>query len=171
MWWLKWQLNANLSEQRRLWRVCTFAQAYISLRHCTKSLVLPKMAICVLFTPAANTLVSLHICAGKVTGQCDKYEDLLCWQQRLLGVCTFAQACLSLRHGIEAEMAIYVNSECCGESAPTTTALLCNHQCVHQCFKKCSQCVVIKFLNKTFASLPRKKYKLVIVFGCYFMVI
>ena len=37
-----------------------------------------KMAICVLFTPAANTLVSLHICAGKVTGQCDTYHDLLC---------------------------------------------------------------------------------------------
>ena len=27
---------------------------------------------------------------------------------------------------------------------------------LYQCFKKCSQCVVIKFLNKTFASLPRK---------------
>ena len=63
MWWLKWRLNANLCEHGRLWQVCTFAQAYLSHRHCTKSLVLPKMAICVLFTPAVNTLVSLHICA------------------------------------------------------------------------------------------------------------
>ena len=36
------------------------------------------------------------------------------------------------------------------------------HICVtisalYQCVKKCSQCVVIKFLNKTLASLPRKK--------------
>ena len=87
--------------QRRLWRVCTFVQAYLSLRHCTKFIVLSKMAICVLLTPAANTLVSLHICAGKVTGQCDKYQDLLCCQRRLLGVYTFAQARLSLRQSIE----------------------------------------------------------------------
>ena len=65
-------------------------KAYLSLRHCTKSLMLPKMAICVLFTLAANTLVSLHICAGKVNGQCDKYQDLLCWLRMLLGVCKFA---------------------------------------------------------------------------------
>ena len=136
MWWLKWRLNANLCEQRRLWRVCTFAQAYLSHRHCTKSLVLPKMAICVLFTPAANTLVSLHICAGKVTRQCGKYLDLLCCQRRLLGVCTNSQARLSLRHSIEISCAglngdicnVYVISECCGESAPATTSLLCNHQ-------------------------------------------
>ena len=101
MWWLKWRLNAILFKQRRLWRVCTFAQANISLRHCTNSLVLPKMAICVPFMPAANTLVSLHICTGKVTGQCDKYLDLLCWQRMLFGVCTFAQAHLSLHHSIE----------------------------------------------------------------------
>ena len=44
-------------------------ESYLSLRHCTKSLVLPKMAICVLFTPAANILVSLHICQSKVTRQ------------------------------------------------------------------------------------------------------
>ena len=28
---------------------------------------------------------------------------------------------------------------------------------LYQCIKKCSQCVVIKFLNKTLAILPRKK--------------
>ena len=138
MWWLKWRLNANLCEQRMLWWVCTSAQAYLSHRHCTNSLVLPKMAICVLFTPAANTLVSLHICTGKVTRQCGKYLDLLCWQGRLLGVCTFAQARLSLRHSIEISCAgwngdfcnVYVNSKCCGESALATTSFLCNHQCV-----------------------------------------
>ena len=121
MWWLKWRLNANLCEQLRLWRVCTFAQSNLSLRHCTKSLVLPKMAICVLFTPAANTLVSLHICAGKVTGQCDKYQDLLCLQRRLLGVCTFAQARLSLRHSTE---------KSCADSNSDLCAHLGNHQCV-----------------------------------------
>ena len=138
MWWLKWRLNANLCEQRRLWRVCTFAQTDLSLRHCTKSLVLPKMAICVLFTPAANTLVNLHICAGKVTGQCDKYQDLLCWQRRLLGVCTFALARLSLRHSTEKSCAdsnsdlcaVYKNSECCGEAVLATMAHLGNHLCV-----------------------------------------
>ena len=96
------------------------------------------MAICVLFTPAANTLVSLHICAGKVTGQCDKYQDLLCWQRRLLGVCTFALARLSLRHSTEKSCAdsnsdlcaVYKNSECCGEAVLATMAHLGNHQCV-----------------------------------------
>ena len=44
---------------------------------------------------------SAHVRAGKVTGQCNKHQDLLCWQQRLLGVCTFAQARLSLLHSIE----------------------------------------------------------------------
>ena len=86
----------------------------------------------------ANTLVSLHISTGKVTRQCDKYQDLLCWQWRLLGVCTFAQARLSLCHSIEISCAgwygdfynVFVNSECCGESALATTWLLCNHQCV-----------------------------------------
>ena len=52
---------------------------------------------------------------------------------------------------------VYVNRECCDESAPATTVHLCNHQCVVSMRLKCSQCVVIRFLNKTFASLPRKK--------------
>ena len=123
------------------------------------------MAICVLFTPVANTLVSLHICAGKVTGQCNKYQDLLCWQQRFLGVCTFAQARQSLLHSIEismlVEMAIFVSFMW------TANDVVSLHQqpqdfcatisALYQCFKKCSQCVVIKFFNKTFASLPSKK--------------
>ena len=77
------------------------ASLHISTGFTTVQNLLPKMAICVLFTPAANCLVSLHICAGQVIGQCDKYQDLLCWQRRLLGVCRFAQARLSLRHSIE----------------------------------------------------------------------
>ena len=83
-------------------------------------------------------MVSLHICPGKVTGQCNKYQDLLCWQQRLLGVCTFGQARLSSRPGTEISCAgsnndlctVYKNSEFCGESAPATMAHLGNHQCV-----------------------------------------
>ena len=131
------------------------------------------MAICVLFTPAANSLVSLHICAGKVTGQYNKYQDLLCWQQRLFGVCTFAQARLSFftvsKYHVLVEMVIFVTFMC------TANDVVSLHQqppdfcatisALYQCFKKCSQCVVIKFLNKTFVSLPRKK----IQSGCYYM--
>ena len=90
-----------------------------------------QMAIECHFVRAAKELASLHICtglplpsslykiscaalnadlcaihasseySGKVTGQCNKYQDPLCWQQRRLGVCTFAQARLSLLHSIE----------------------------------------------------------------------
>ena len=50
----------------------------------------------------------------------------------------FAQARLRFRHSIEIACAgrngdlcnVYVNSEYCGESAPATTALLCNYKCV-----------------------------------------
>ena len=52
---------------------------------------------------------------------------------------------------------VYKNSECCGEAAPATIAHLGNHQCVVSMRKKCCQCVVIKFLNKTLANSPRKK--------------
>ena len=97
-------------------------------------------------------------------------------QRRLWRVCTFAQAHLSLRHSTEISCAdsksdlcaVYKNSECCGEAVPATMAHLGNHQCVVSVHQKCSQCVVIKFLNKTFASLPRKKYKVVIVFWMLF---
>ena len=107
--------------------------------------------------------------AQAVTGQCNTYQDLLCSQKRLW---TFAQARLSLLHSIEISCAdwngdfcyVYVSSEWCGESAPATIWLLCNHQCVVSMRQKCSQCVVIKFLNKTLASLPRRTYKVVIVF-------
>ena len=60
----------------------------------------------------------------------------LCWQQRLLGVCTFALARLSLLHSIEISCAgwngdlcnVYENSEWCGESTPATTGFLCSNQ-------------------------------------------
>ena len=53
-------------------------------------------------------------------------------------VCTFAHAHLSLRPGTEISCAgsnndlctVCKNSECCGEAAPATTGILCNHQCV-----------------------------------------
>ena len=72
---------------------------------------------------------------------------------------------MSLRPGTEMLCAgsnndlctVYKYSECCGEATPATMAHLVNHQCVVSMRQKCSQCVVIKFLNKTLASLPRKK--------------
>ena len=86
-------------------------------------------------------------------------------QRRLWRVCTFKQAHLSLRPGTEISCAdsnndlytVYKNSECCGDAATAAMAHLGNHQCVVSMRKKCSQCVVIKFLNITLASLPRKK--------------
>ena len=93
-------------------------------------------------------------------------------QRRLWRVCTFAQAHLSLRPGTEMSCGgsnndlctVYKNSECCGEAAPATTGILCNYQCVVSMRQKmlpvrCNK----KILNKTFASLPRKKNKVVIV--------
>ena len=86
-------------------------------------------------------------------------------QRRLLRVCTFAHAHLSLRPGTDIPCAgsnndlctVYKNSECCGEASPATMAHLGDHQCVVSMRQKSSHCVVIKFLNKTSASLPRKK--------------
>ena len=127
--WIKWRLNTILCEQQRLWRICTFAQAYLSLRHCTKYLMLPKMVICVLLTPAANNLVRLHMCADKVTGQWDKYQDLLCWRRGLLGVCTFAQAGQSLRSSIEISCAGWNGDLCNVYVNPRMLWLVCtsNH--------------------------------------------
>ena len=101
----------------------------------------------------------------QITSKNDYYSLLFSMQRRLWRVCTFAQAHLSLRPGIEISCAgsnndlctVYKNSECCGEAAPAAMAHLGNHQCIVSMRQKCSQCVVIKFLNKTLASLPRKK--------------
>ena len=59
-------------------------------------------------------------------------------QRRLWRVCTIAKAHLSLRPGTEISCAgsnnilctVNKNSECCGEAAPATTGILCNHQCI-----------------------------------------
>ena len=136
---LKWRFVCYSRQQRILWWVCTFAQAVI--------------------------------------GQCNKYQDLLCWQQRLLGVCTFAQARLSLLYSIEISCAgwngdfrnVYVNSEWCGESAPATTGILCNHQCVVSMRQKmlpvrCNKNFSIKHL----LVYQEKTNKVVIVFWMLF---
>ena len=73
-------------------------------------------------------------------------------QRRIWRVCSFAQAHLSLRPGTEISCAgsnndlctVYKNSEWCGEAAPATIRILCNHQCVVSMRQKCSQYVVIK---------------------------
>ena len=125
---LKWRFVCYSRQQRILLWVCTFAQ--------------------------------------EGTGQCYKYQDILCWQQRLLGVCTFAQARLSLLYSIEISWAGW-NGDFCNvycELRMMWWVCTSNHRtsvkpsvrCINA-LKKYSQCVVIKFLNKTFASVPRKK--------------
>ena len=86
-------------------------------------------------------------------------------QRRLWRVCTFAQANLSLRRSTEISCTgsngdlctVYKNSKCCVEAAPAIMTHLGNHKCVLPMCQKGSQCFVIKILNKTLASLPRKK--------------
>ena len=97
-------------------------------------------------------------------------------QRRLWRICTFAQAHLRLRPGTEISCASSNNDLC--TVIKTVNAVVRLHQhpqefyatisALYQCVKKCSQCVVKKFLNKTFASLPRKKPKVVIVFWMLF---
>ena len=137
-----------------------------------KSHVLPQMTICVLFKPAAKALVSLHIWAGLVAGKWDKYQDLMCWQRRIWRVCTFAQAHLSLitvtKYHELVQLAIWYRL--CEQSLNQQPWHMCGTiSALYQCVKKCSQCVVIKFLNKTFASLLRKNREWYSFFGCYFM--
>ena len=151
MWWLKWRLNAILCEQRRIWRVSHLHRLTLAFPTVQNLLCCLKWRfVCY----SRQQLILWWVCtfAQAVTGQCNKYQDLLCWQQMLLGVCTFAQARLSLLYSIKISCAgwngdfcnVYVNSEWCGESAPATTGILCNHQCVVSMRQKCSQCVVIK---------------------------
>ena len=47
------------------------------LRHCTKISCAASDGDFCCIHPGAKTLVSLHICAGVVTGQCNKYQDLM----------------------------------------------------------------------------------------------
>ena len=98
-------------------------------------------------------------------------------QRRLWRVCTFASAHLSLHPGTEISCAgsnndlctVYKNSECCGEAAPATTGILCNHQCVVSMRQKmlpvrCNKNSSIKHL----LVYQEKKPKVVIVFRMLF---
>ena len=103
---LKWRFVCCSCQPGILWWFCTFAQA--------KSL---------------DNAISIKISCVGSKGSLDSAR--------------LHRADLSLRHSIEISCAgwnrdfcnVYLNSECCGKSAPATTALLCNHQCVVQCFK------------------------------------
>ena len=54
--------NAILCEKRRLWRVCTFAQAYLSLRHINRiSCAASNGDMSRAITPAAETGESAHL--------------------------------------------------------------------------------------------------------------
>ena len=98
---LKWHFVCYSRQQRVLWRVCTFVQA--------KSL---------------DNVINIKIsCAGSKGS----------WKSARLYRLAWAFFTVS-KHHVLVEMAIffnvYVNSEWCGESAPATTGLLWNHQCV-----------------------------------------
>ena len=87
--WLKWRCNTSLCKQRRLWRVYTFAQAYLSLRHCTKiSCAVSNGDLCAIHASSVDSGESLHICTCIFSGQCNKYQYYICWQRRLLRVCS-----------------------------------------------------------------------------------
>ena len=98
-------------------------------------------------------------------------------QRRVWRVCTFAQAHLSLRPGTEISCAgsnsdlctVYKNSECCGEAAPATTGILCNHQCVVSMRQKMLPVRCNKNSSITHLLVyQEKKPKVVIVFGRLF---
>ena len=127
MCWLKWRLNAILCEQRRIWWVCTFAQA--------KSL---------------DNVINIKISSAGSKGS---------WESARLHRLAWAFFIVSKYH-VLVEMAIFVTFMW------TANDVVSLHQqpqdvcatisALYQCLKKCSRCVVIKFLNKTFPSLSRK---------------
>ena len=135
---LKWRFVCYSRQQRILWWVCTFAQA--------KSL---------------NNVINIKIsCAGSKGS----------WESARLHRLVWAFFTVSKYH-VLVEMAIFVtfiwsaNDVVSMHQQPQDFCATIS--ALYQCFKKCSQCVVMKSLNKTFASLPGKKYKVVIVFfGC-----
>ena len=100
-----------------------------------------------LFFYAEKALASLYFCTGSPESSSRYFVTISCAGSNG-DLCT-----------------VYMNRECSGGAAPATMAHLGNHQCVVSMRQKCSQYVVIKFLNKTLATLPRKKkHKVVIVF-------
>ena len=127
---LKWRFVCYSRQQRILWWVCTFGQA--------KSL---------------DNVINIKIsCAGSKGS----------WESARLHRLAWSFFTVSKYH-VLVEMSIFVTFMW------TANDVVSLHQqpqdfcatisALYQCFKKCSQCVVIKFLNKTFASLPRKKAK------------
>ena len=108
----------------------------------------------------------------EITSKNDYYSLFFSMQRRLWRVCTFAQTHPSLRHSTEISCAD--SKTICVPFIRTVNAVVRLYQqpwhisALYQCAKKCSQCIVIKILNKIFASLPRKKYKVVIVFWMLF---
>ena len=125
---LKWRFVCYSCKQRILWWVCTFAQA--------KSL---------------DNVINIKIsCAGSKGS----------WESSHLHRLAWAFFTVSKYH-VLVEMAIFVTF-----MWPANDVVSLHQQpqdfcatisALYQCVKKCSQCVVIKFLNKTFVSLPRKK--------------
>ena len=124
----KWRFVCYSRQQLILWLVCTFAQA--------KSL---------------ENVINI-----KISCACSKGS----WESARLHRLAWAFFTVSKYH-VLVEMAIFVTFMW------TANDVVSLHQqpqnfcatisALYQCFKKCSQCVVIKFFNKTFASLPRKK--------------
>ena len=80
---------------------------------------------------------------------------------------------LVLKYHVLAQITIYVpfiRTVNAVVRLPQQTQELCaTISALYQCVKKCPQCVVIKNLNITFASLPKKKKSSNRFFGCYFM--
>ena len=61
--WLKWRFNVISCEQRRLLRVYTFAQAYLSLRHCTKiSCAASNGDVCAFRASSVDSYESAYLC-------------------------------------------------------------------------------------------------------------
>ena len=127
--------------------------------------------------------MSKHICSFVIIVPWNNIKkrillSIFSMQRWLWRVCTFAQAYLSLRPGTEISCAgsnndlctVYNNSECCGEAAPATTVILCNHQCVVSMRQKmlpvrCNKNSSIKHL----LVYQEKKQSYNRFFGCYFM--
>ena len=106
--------------------------------------------------------MSLHICQGIVTGQCDNVSRSHVLAAKALVSLRICAGSPEPRHskekscaGSNGDLCIpdYVNSKCCGEPAPATMPSV---PCINAT-KKGYQCVVIKFLNKTLTSLPKRK--------------
>ena len=128
LWCLKWRFVCYSRQHRIPWWVCTFVQA--------KSL---------------DNVINIKIsCAGSKGS----------WESARLHRLAWAFFTVSKYH-VLVEMVIIVTFMWTANDAVSLHQqpqdFWATISALYQCFKKCSQCVVINFLNKTFASLPRKK--------------